>query len=121
VQKLSPGLLRFSRNDGTGGLEAFYLAWYDPAMSTSLAIAIYFICWWIVLFAILPLQIGPQPHEGAQDPLADAAGAPYAPNLPRKFLITTIVSLGLFGVIYALIAFEVVTLGSLPFEGSVPK
>jgi predicted secreted protein len=84
-------------------------------MSTSLAIAIYFICWWIVLFAILPLRIGPQPPEGAQDPLADAAGAPYAPNLARKFLITTIVSLGIFAAIYVPVAFHLVTLGSLPF------
>jgi len=82
-------------------------------MSLSLAIAIYFICWWIVLFAILPLRIGPQPPEDARDPFADAAGAPYAPNLARKFLITTIVSLVLFAVIYALIAFELVTLDSL--------
>ena len=83
-------------------------------MSTSLAIAIYFICWWIVLFAILPLRIGPQPPEGARDPLADAAGAPYAPNLARKFLITTIVSLALFAVIYVVLTLQLVTLGSLP-------
>jgi predicted secreted protein len=83
-------------------------------MSTSLAIAIYFICWWIVLFAVLPLRIGPQPPESERDPYADAAGAPYAPNLPRKFLITTIVSLGLFAAIYALIAFRLVTLDNLP-------
>jgi predicted secreted protein len=83
-------------------------------MSTSLAIAIYFICWWVVLFAILPLRIGPQPPEGTRDPLADAAGAPYAPNLARKFLITTVVSLALFAAIYALIAFQLVTLDRLP-------
>jgi predicted secreted protein len=83
-------------------------------MSTSLAIAIYFICWWIVLFAILPLRIGPQPPEGVRDPHADAAGAPYAPNLARKFLITTIVSLGLFAAIYVLIAYQLVRLDSLP-------
>jgi predicted secreted protein len=82
-------------------------------MSTSLAIAIYFICWWIVLFAILPLRIGSQPPESARDPLADAAGAPYAPNLARKFLMTTIVSLALFVVIYVVIAFQLVTLGGL--------
>jgi predicted secreted protein len=83
-------------------------------MSISLAIAIYFICWWIVLFAILPLRIGPQPPESARDPVADAAGAPYAPNLARKFLITTAVSLGLFAIIYMVIAFQLVSLGSLP-------
>jgi predicted secreted protein len=107
-------LLRFARNDGTGCLEAFNLNPYDRPMSTSLAIAIYFMCWWIVLFAILPLRIGQQPPENAHDPLADAAGAPYAPNLARKFLITTVVSLGLFAVIYALITFQLVTLSSLP-------
>jgi predicted secreted protein len=83
-------------------------------MSTSLAIAIYFICWWVVLFAILPLRIGPQPPEDARDPLADAAGAPYAPNLARKFLITTVVSLALFAAIYTLIVFQLVTLDRLP-------
>jgi predicted secreted protein len=83
-------------------------------MSSSLAIAIYFICWWIVLFAILPLRIGPQPPEGTRDPFADASGAPYAPNLARKFLITTIVSLGVFAVIYALIAYQLVAPPSLP-------
>ena len=84
-------------------------------MSTSLALAIFFICWWIVLFAILPLRIGPQPPEDARDAHADAAGAPYAPNLARKFLITTIVSLVLFAAIYVLIAFRLVTLDNLPF------
>jgi predicted secreted protein len=79
-------------------------------MSISLAIAIYFICWWIVLFAILPLRIGPQPPESTRDPIADASGAPYAPNLARKFLITTIVSMAVFAVIYVLIAF----MSSLP-------
>jgi predicted secreted protein len=83
-------------------------------MSISLAIAIYFICWWVVLFAILPLRIGPQPPEGVRDPLADAAGAPYAPNLARKFLVTTAVSFGLFAAIYALIAYQLVTVDSLP-------
>ncbi len=45
-------------------------------MSTSLALAIYFICWWIVLFAILPFKIGQQPSDGERDVYAEAAGAP---------------------------------------------
>ncbi len=84
-------------------------------MSLSLALAIYFICWWVVLFAILPLRIGPQPPEGANDPLADAAGAPHAPNVARKFLLTTLVSTAVFAVIYAVIAFRLITLDNLPF------
>jgi predicted secreted protein len=84
-------------------------------MSTSLALAIYFICWWVVLLAILPLKIGPQPPEGERDALADAAGAPYAPNIGRKFLLTTLVSTAIFAVIYAIFAFQLITLDGLPF------
>ncbi len=83
-------------------------------MSISLAIAIYFICWWVVLFAILPLRIGPQLPEGTRDPIAEASGAPSAPHLGRKFLITTIVSTVVFAAIYVLIAFHLVTLDTLP-------
>ena len=84
-------------------------------MSVSLGIAIYFICWWIVLFAILPLRLGPQPPEGEHDPLADAVGAPHAPRLGVKFLITTIVSAIVFAIIYAILAFQLVRLDDLPF------
>ncbi|MGO9545112.1 MAG: DUF1467 family protein [Rhodomicrobium sp.] len=84
-------------------------------MSVSLGLAIYFICWWIVLFAVLPLQIGPPPAEGERDPMAEASGAPHAPRLKTKFLVTTMVSAALFAVIYAVLAFRIVTLDSLPF------
>jgi predicted secreted protein len=84
-------------------------------MSISLALAIYFICWWVVLFAVLPLRIGPQPPEGERDAMADAAGAPYAPNIGRKFIVTTVVSAAVFAVIYTIFAFQLVTLDNLPF------
>lgn len=84
-------------------------------MSTSLALAIYFICWWIVLFAILPLKIGPQPKEGERDPHAEASGAPLAPNITLKFVITTIVTAAIFAVIYAIIALKLISLDDIPF------
>ncbi len=84
-------------------------------MSTSLALDIYFIVWWVTLFAILPLRIGPQPEEGERDPIADASGAPYAPNIGRKFLVTTVVSAAIFAVIYVIIAFKLITLDDVPF------
>lgn len=84
-------------------------------MSASLAIAIYFICWWVVLFAVLPLRVGPQANPSDPDPLADAAGAPHSPNIALKFVITTVVSALIFGAIYAVFAFHIVTLDDLPF------
>ncbi len=38
-------------------------------MSIALAIAIYAICWWIVLFAILPLKMGAKPARPWKRPL----------------------------------------------------
>jgi predicted secreted protein len=83
-------------------------------MSFSLSVAIYLICWWIVLFAVLPLKIGPQPEEGARDIHAEASGAPLKPNLPLKFLVTTIVATAVFAVIYAFIAYRVITVDNFP-------
>ncbi len=83
-------------------------------MSTSLALAVYFIVWWVTLFAILPLRLGPQPPENERDPMADAAGAPYAPHVGRKFIVTTLVSALIFAVIYAVFAFKLIIISYTP-------
>jgi predicted secreted protein len=50
-------------------------------------IGIYLVCWWTVLFAVLPLGMNQQdqerPTDGAQ------WGAPKDPQLKRKFITTT--------------------------------
>jgi predicted secreted protein len=84
-------------------------------MSFSLALAIYFICWWIVLFAVLPLRLGAPPPDGKKDVFSEASGAPQNPAMGRKFALTTLVSAGIFALIYAVFAFEMVKLDSLPF------
>lgn len=84
-------------------------------MSLSLALAIYFVCWWIVLFAILPLRLGPKPKAGQDDPIADAVGAPHSPNIRLTFVITTIVSAVIFGAIYAVVALHLIALDDIPF------
>ena len=81
-------------------------------MSTSLAIALYAICWWIVLFAILPL--GAEPAPPGSDPFAEAVGAPRNPKIKLKYLITTIVSAVIVGAVYAAFAYELIRLDDLP-------
>lgn len=53
--------------------------------------AIYVVCWWVVLFAVLPLGMSKQtetpPTDGSQ------WGAPADPQLKKKFITTTWVSL----------------------------
>ena len=83
-------------------------------MSITLAIALYAICWWIVLFAILPLKMGAKPAPPGSDPFAEAVGAPSAPKLKLKFLITTIVSAVIVGVLYAAFDYELIRLDNLP-------
>jgi predicted secreted protein len=83
-------------------------------MSISLAIALYAICWWIVLFAILPFRMGEKPAPPGSDPFAEAVGAPSTPKLKLKFLVTTIVSAVIVGALYAAFYYELIRLDSLP-------
>jgi predicted secreted protein len=68
--------------------------------TTPLAIAIYLTIWWIVLFAVLPLGVRQQDEEDR--PAGADPGAPAAPQLLIKAVITTGVATVLFA---ALVAF----------------
>jgi predicted secreted protein len=60
-------------------------------MSIVSIIAIYFVVWWVVLFAVLPWGVRTQEEEG-DIVLGTAHSAPIRPLLLRKALATTIVS-----------------------------
>jgi predicted secreted protein len=71
-------------------------------MSVTTAIAIYFLIWWIMLFAVLPWGVRSQGHEEA--PPGTDPGAPTVPRLGAKLIWTTVVTTvvwGTFAVIYA--------------------
>jgi predicted secreted protein len=63
--------------------------------------AVFFIVWWTVLFAILPLGVRSQAEEGHVT-LGSDPGAPAVPNLRRKLIITTAVSAVVYGLIWAI-------------------
>ncbi len=64
-------------------------------------VAIYIVCWWTVLFGVLPIGMSQQdqapPTDGAQ------WGAPVEPQLKRKFITTTWASAILWALIMVLI------------------
>ena len=60
-------------------------------MKIGTLIAIYFVVWWIVLFAVLPWGVRTQQEEG-EVTLGTTASAPVRPMLLRKAIATTIVS-----------------------------
>ena len=68
-------------------------------MSVTTAIAIYFLIWWITLFAVLPFGVHRQDEDGAIAPGTDP-GAPAIPRLGLKLLATTVVASVIFGICY---------------------
>lgn len=81
-------------------------------MSLSFAIAIYFIIWWTVLFAVLPIGVRTQGEEGAVVP-GTPESAPAAPRLLRVVLLTTVISALVFAALWALIRYGIIDLNTL--------
>ncbi len=62
------------------------------------SLALYFIIWWTVLFAILPIGVRSQAEAG-DVPAGTDPGAPSRPDLVRKAIYTTIVAALVFGLV----------------------
>jgi predicted secreted protein len=73
-------------------------------MAIATGIALYFVIWWIALFAVLPFWTRPRDatrEEGGW------RGAPERPNLGRKVLATTILSALIWLLIWYLAEYDV--------------
>lgn len=69
-------------------------------MKLASAIAIYFVIWWTVLFAVLPFGVRSAAEEGKTVQQGHEAGAPVAHGLVKKFLITTVIAAAVFAGVY---------------------
>jgi len=81
-------------------------------MPVTTAVAIFFLIWWVVLFAVLPWGVRSQ-HEGGEVTPGTDPGAPAVANLRRKLMWTTVVSLAIFAGCYVVYADRLVTLDGL--------
>jgi predicted secreted protein len=81
-------------------------------MNWTTALAIYFVAWWVVLFAVLPFGVRSQQEDGEVSPGTDP-GAPAVPLLVRKLIWTTIITTLLCGVCFWLFLTRRVTLDDL--------
>ena len=79
-------------------------------MAISTAIAVYFLIWWIVLFAVLPWGVRAQGEAGA--PGTDP-GAPLMPRLAAKLVWTTVVATAIFAASAYVYVNRLVTLDGL--------
>jgi predicted secreted protein len=81
-------------------------------MQTTTAIAIYFLIWWITLFAVLPFGVRSQHEGGAFDEGTDP-GAPIAARIWIKLMWTTIVASVIFAALAAVYHYRLVTMDDL--------
>jgi predicted secreted protein len=79
-------------------------------MAITTVLAIYFIIWWVVLFAVLPWGVRSQHEAGDVVPGSDP-GAPAIHRVWRKVLVTTVIASVIFAILYV-----VYTNGMIPYE-----
>jgi len=83
-------------------------------MELPLALAIYFICWWMTLFMVLPFGVHTQQEEGDVVP-GSAESAPHNPHIWKKLGITTLAAFVMFGIVYAVVATNLINFDQIPF------
>ena len=81
-------------------------------MSTTTAIAVYFLIWWITLFAVLPFGVQRQDEAAEIAPGTDP-GAPGIPRLGLKLLWTTGVATVIFAACYVVYVNRLLPLDTL--------
>jgi predicted secreted protein len=76
------------------------------------ALAIYFVLWWVVLFAVLPWGVRSQQESGEVTPGTDP-GAPVVPYLKQKLVWTTVVTAVVFAGCYVVYVNRLITIAQL--------
>jgi predicted secreted protein len=89
-------------------------------VSLSTAAAIYFVLWWVLLFAVLPWGVRSQEESGDVVPGSDP-GAPAVPRLLAKLLWTTVVTTIVFALLYLGYVYRVVALDDLAALLGMPR
>ncbi len=77
--------------------------------ATGLAI-IYIIIWWIVFFAILPIDVNRIKTEKIE---GEDPGSPENPKILKKFIYCTVITTIFFTIIYLLMKFEYLNLRNI--------
>jgi predicted secreted protein len=85
-------------------------------MGWALGLAIYFIIWWIVLFAVLPIGVRTQGEEGIVVP-GTPSSAPASPRLLKIAVLTTVVAGLVFGLVWLLVTKPAVRVAICAYSG----
>ncbi|WP_375569445.1 DUF1467 family protein [Ahrensia marina] len=85
-------------------------------MSLGSAFAIYFVVWWVTLFAVLPFGVRTQAEAGEVVPGAPAS-APEKTSFLKIAIRNTVVASIVFAVIYWLIVYSGISIMDFPLPG----
>jgi predicted secreted protein len=77
------------------------------------ALAVYFIVWWLILFAVLPVSLRTQDDAGEFTP-GTVRSAPRGPHVLRAMLRTTVIATVLFGVGYGAVRWFDLSFDDIP-------
>ncbi|MCP4318843.1 MAG: DUF1467 family protein [Hyphomicrobiales bacterium] len=75
--------------------------------------AVYFIIWWITLFAILPIGVRTQSEEGDVT-LGTTESAPLKLQMGRKLILTSLVAAVVFAIYFVGTVYFELSVDSLP-------
>lgn len=81
-------------------------------MSRATAAAVFFLIWWVVLFAVLPWGVHSQ-HEGGEMAPGTDPGAPAIPKLGLKLVWTTVVTCIVYAACYVVYSEHLVSIDRL--------
>lgn len=76
-------------------------------MSLFGSIVTFLIIWWTVIFAVMPFTV--RATRAEDQPQGAMPGAPAKPDFKKIILITTLISIVLWGIIFALAEFDVIS------------
>ena len=84
-------------------------------MSITTGLAIYFLIWWLTLFAVLPF--GVRSHH--EEPSTTATpgidpGAPVLPRLLSKLLWTSLIAAVIYALLYVIYVYRLIGLDDIP-------
>lgn len=74
-------------------------------MDIAFNLALYFMIWWMCLFAVLPFGLKTQGESGEVVP-GTPASAPVRPRLKKLFFINSIVAAVVFAIVWAAIEYD---------------
>ena len=83
-------------------------------MGLALSFAVFFIIWWVVLFAVLPWGVRSHEEHGSVEP-GTVESAPVAPRLAAKFIATTVIAALIFAGFFITVTYQLISLESLSF------